>query len=104
MTGSALAARMVVNLGLDGVLGIGGCACAAGGLGMVVAVAFGLTSFLSLVLPVAVYLAGLGVVLPQGSAGALAPFPARAGAAASLCGFVPESIAALCGSGVGWLA
>ena len=58
MTGSALAARMVVKLGIDGVLGIGGVACAAGGLGMVAAVAFGLTSSLSLVLPVAVYLAG----------------------------------------------
>jgi DHA1 family bicyclomycin/chloramphenicol resistance-like MFS transporter len=37
MTGSALAARMVVRLGLDGVLGLGGCACAAGGLGMLAA-------------------------------------------------------------------
>ena len=35
MTGSALAARIVVRLGLDGVLGVGGCACAVGGLGMV---------------------------------------------------------------------
>ena len=102
MTGSALAARMVVKVGLDGMLGIGGCACAAGGLGMVVAVAFGLTSFLSLVLPVAVYLAGLGMVLPQGIAGAMTPFPERAGAASSLFGFVQQSAAALCGAAVGW--
>jgi DHA1 family bicyclomycin/chloramphenicol resistance-like MFS transporter len=102
MTGSAFAARMVVKLGLDGMLGIGGCACAAGGLGMMVAVAFGLTSFLSLVLPVAVYLAGLGMVLPQGIAGAMTPFPERAGAASSLFGFVQQSTAALCGAAVGW--
>ena len=102
MTGSALAARMVVRVGLDGMLGIGGCACAAGGLGMVVAVAFGLTSSLSLVLPVAVYLAGLGMVLPQGIAGAMTPFPERAGAASSLFGFVQQSAAALCGAAVGW--
>jgi len=102
MTGSALAARMVVRVGLDGMLGIGGCACAAGGLGMVVAVAFGLTSSLSLVLPVAVYLAGLGMVLPQGIAGAVTPFPERAGAASSLFGFVQQSAAALCGAAVGW--
>ena len=101
MTGSALAARMVVRLGLDGVLGIGGCACAAGGLGMVAAVALGLTSSLSLVLPIAVYLAGLGMVLPQGIAGALTPFPERAGAASSLFGFVQQSIAAVCGAVVG---
>jgi MFS transporter, DHA1 family, multidrug resistance protein len=102
MTGSALAARMVVKVGLDGMLGIGGCACAAGGLGMVMAVAFGLTSFLSLVLPVAVYLAGLGMVLPQGIAGAMTPFPERAGAASSLFGFVQQIAAALCGAAVGW--
>ncbi len=102
MTGSALAARIVVRLGLDGMLGIGGCACAAGGLGMVAAVAFGLTSSLSLVLPVAIYLAGLGMVLPQGIAGAMTPFPERAGAASSLFGFVQQSAAALCGAAVGW--
>jgi MFS transporter, DHA1 family, multidrug resistance protein len=103
MTGSALAARVVVRLGLDGVLGIGGIACAAGGLAMVAAVAFGLTSPLSLVLPVAVYLAGLGMVLPQGIAGAMTPFPERAGAASSLFGFVQQCAAALCGTVVGWL-
>jgi DHA1 family bicyclomycin/chloramphenicol resistance-like MFS transporter len=102
MTGSALAARIVVRLGLDGVLGIGGCACAIGGLGMVAAVAFGLTSSLSLVFPVAIYLAGLGMVLPQGIAGAMTPFPERAGAASSLFGFVQQSAAALCGAVVGW--
>ena len=41
MTGSALAARLVVRFGLDGVLGVGGLACAAGGFGMVAAVALG---------------------------------------------------------------
>ena len=102
MAGSALAARVVVRLGLDGVLGLGGCACAAGGLGMMAAVAFGLTSSLSIVLPVAVYLAGLGMVLPQGIAGAMTPFPERAGAASSLFGFVQQSAAALCGAAVGW--
>ena len=102
MSGSALAARIVVRLGLDGVLGLGGCACAVGGLGMIAAVALGLTSSLSLVLPVAVYLAGLGMVLPQGIAGAMTPFPERAGAASSLFGFVQQSAAALCGAAVGW--
>jgi DHA1 family bicyclomycin/chloramphenicol resistance-like MFS transporter len=102
MSGSALAARIVVRLGLDGVLGIGGCACAIGGLGMVAAVSFGLSSSLSLVLPVAIYLAGLGMVLPQGIAGAMTPFPERAGAASSLFGFAQQSVAALCGAIVGW--
>jgi DHA1 family bicyclomycin/chloramphenicol resistance-like MFS transporter len=69
---------------------------------MVAAVAFGLTSPVSLVLPIAIYLAGLGMVLPQGIAGAMTPFPERAGAASSLFGFVQQSVAAVCGAAVGW--
>jgi DHA1 family bicyclomycin/chloramphenicol resistance-like MFS transporter len=102
MTGSAIAARLVVRVGLDGVLGLGGCACAAGGLAMTAAVALGLTSSMSLVFPMAIYLAGLGMVLPQGIAGAMTPFPERAGAASSLFGFVQQMIAAVCGTAVGW--
>ena len=51
----------------------------------------------------AVYLAGLGMVLPQSIAGALTPFPERAGAASSLLGFIQQSVAALCGAIVGAL-
>ena len=102
MTGSAIAARLVIRLGLDGVLGLGGCACAAGGLAMIAAVGFGLMSSMSLVLPMAIYLAGLGMVLPQGIAGAMTPFPERAGAASSLFGFLQQTAAAVCGATVGW--
>ena len=70
---------------------------------MVAAVALGLDSAAALVLPMAVYLAGLGMVLPQSIAGALTPFPERAGAASSLLGFIQQSVAALCGALVGVL-
>jgi DHA1 family bicyclomycin/chloramphenicol resistance-like MFS transporter len=70
---------------------------------MVLAVACGFPSSLALVFPMAIYLAGLGMVLPQGIAGALTPFPDRGGAASSLFGFVQQSVAALCGAVVGWL-
>ena len=70
---------------------------------MVVTVAMGLVSAWSLVLPVSIYLAGLGMVLPQSIAGAMTPFPDRAGAASSLLGFVQQSAAAICGALVGWL-
>ncbi len=103
MTGATIAARLVMRLGIDGMLGVGAATLAAGGLGMVAAVALGFVSAASLVIPVAVYLAGLGMVLPQAIAGALTPFPERAGAASSLLGFIQQSIAALCGALVGWL-
>jgi DHA1 family bicyclomycin/chloramphenicol resistance-like MFS transporter len=43
------------------------------------------------------------MVLPQSIAGAMQPFPERAGAASSLFGFVQQSTAAICGAIVGWL-
>jgi DHA1 family bicyclomycin/chloramphenicol resistance-like MFS transporter len=101
MTGSTLSARLTHRVGLDGILGLGGCAVAAGGLAMVAAVALGLGSAASLVVPVALYLAGLGMVLPQSIAGAMSPFPERAGAASSLLGFVQQSVAAIVGALVG---
>jgi DHA1 family bicyclomycin/chloramphenicol resistance-like MFS transporter len=103
MIGTTLAARLVVKLGIDGIIGLGACALAAGGLGMVAALAIGLTSAASVVLPVAVYLVGLGMVLPQTIAGAMTPFPERAGAASALLGFIQQSAAAVCGAVVGWL-
>ncbi|MGH6994412.1 MAG: multidrug effflux MFS transporter [Stellaceae bacterium] len=103
MTGSALSARLAHRLGIDGIIGIGAALCTAGGLGMIAAVALGFTTAASLVLPVAVYLAGLGMVLPHSLAGALTPFPQRAGAASSLLGFIQQSVAALCGAIVGIL-
>ena len=92
-----------MRLGLDRTIGIGCCALAAGGLGMVASVALGFTSAFALVLPVAIYLAGMGKVLPQSIAGAMTPFPERAGAASALFGFVQQSIAAICGATVGAL-
>ncbi len=103
MTGTTLAARLVMRHGIDRTLGVGAGAMAAGGLAMVAAVAFGLTSAISLVLPMALYLAGLGMLLPQSIAGAMTPFPERAGAASALLGLVQQSAAALCGAMVGAL-
>jgi DHA1 family bicyclomycin/chloramphenicol resistance-like MFS transporter len=103
MVGTTLAARLVMRHGVDATLGAGAAAMAAGGLSMAMAVALGLTSAASLVLPMALYLAGLGMVLPQSIAGAMTPFPERAGAASALLGFVQQSLAALCGAAVGAL-
>jgi DHA1 family bicyclomycin/chloramphenicol resistance-like MFS transporter len=103
MSGTLLAARLVVRIGIDGILGVGSCFVAAGGVGMAIAVALGFTSAVSIVLPMAIYLAGLGMVLPQAMAGALTPFPERAGAASALLGSVQQCAAAICGAMVGWL-
>jgi hypothetical protein len=78
MIGSFIAARIVRRAGIDGVIGIGAGAATIGGIGIMLSVAIGFSSSLSIVLPMSVYLAGLGMVLPQSIAGALTPFPERA--------------------------
>lgn len=103
MAGTSIAARLVVRRGIDGTIGVGCVTMTIGGFAMIVAVALGLTSSLSLVIPMAVYLAGMGFVLPQSFAGALTPFPDRAGAASGLLGFVQQTVAALCGVALGQL-
>ena len=103
MAGTTLAARLVMRHGVDATLGFGAAAMAGGGIAMVLAVAFGLASAAALVLPMALYLSGLGMVLPQAIAGAMTPFPERAGAASAFLGFVQQSAAALCGAMVGML-
>jgi DHA1 family bicyclomycin/chloramphenicol resistance-like MFS transporter len=103
MTGSAIASRYVGRYGLDRVIGLGAVAQTAGGLLMVAALLLGLRSAASLVVPMAIYLSGLGLVLPQAMAGAMQPYRDRAGAASSLLGFLQQSGAALCGIAVGQL-
>jgi len=103
MSGTTLAVRLVMRHGIDRTLGVGCAAMAAGGLGMVTAIALGLTSAASVVLPMALYLCGMGMVLPQALAGAMTPFPERAGAASALLGFIQQTASALCGVVVGWL-
>jgi len=101
MLGAYIAARIVMRLGLDRTIGIGAATLAAGGLAMAAAVALGLTHVAWLVGAMTVYLAGLGLVLPQTMAGALTPFPDRAGTASSLMGFTQQSTAAITAAAIG---
>ena len=101
MLGTVLAAGIVSRIGIDRTIGLGALALAIGGLAMVAAVTLGLTAAASLVLPAALYLFGLGLAMPQGFAGAMSPFPGRAGAASSLIGFVQQTCAATLGAVVG---
>jgi DHA1 family bicyclomycin/chloramphenicol resistance-like MFS transporter len=54
-----------------------------------------------LILGVGLYFAGMGLALPQAQAGALLPFPDRAGAASSLLGFTTQTISAVVGAVLG---
>jgi DHA1 family bicyclomycin/chloramphenicol resistance-like MFS transporter len=101
MAGSALAAKFVGRYGIDTVSGCGAAAAAIGGLLMVGAVALDIRSGFALVLPMGLYLAGMGGVLGQAIAGALQPYHDRAGAASSLLGFLQQSVSAVVGVVIG---
>jgi DHA1 family bicyclomycin/chloramphenicol resistance-like MFS transporter len=101
MLGTTIAARIVMRAGLDRTMGIGALVQAAGGLIMAAAVALGLHNVGWLVGAMTIYLAGMGFVLPQTMAGAMTPFPDRAGTASSLMGFTQQSAAAIAAAVIG---
>jgi DHA1 family bicyclomycin/chloramphenicol resistance-like MFS transporter len=101
VAGTFIASRIVMRLGLDRMMGIGTVMMAAGGLVMVVVLALGLANVVWFVGAMTIFLAGLGFALPAAMAGALTPFPDRAGTASSLMGFAQQSGAALAAAGIG---
>jgi DHA1 family bicyclomycin/chloramphenicol resistance-like MFS transporter len=101
MVGAYTASRFVMRLGLDRTIGIGAVVMAFGGLAMAAAIALGLAHVGWLVGTMTIYLAGMGLVLPQTQAGALTPFPDRAGTASSLLGFAQQTSAAIAAVAIG---
>jgi DHA1 family bicyclomycin/chloramphenicol resistance-like MFS transporter len=102
ISGTIVAQRVVGRLGLDGTIAIGVGCLATGGVSMLVLMMLVKTgSSLEVTLPQALYAAGVGLVLPQANAGAMMPFPDRAGAASSLQGLSQMTFAAAVGVGLG---
>jgi len=101
LIGTLIAAKLVMRSGIGLTIGVGVLAQAGGGLFMVLAVALGWASPVWILLAIALFLFGLGFAGPQAMAGALTPFPERAGAASSLFGFVQQAFSAVVGVAVG---
>jgi MFS transporter, DHA1 family, multidrug resistance protein len=102
MIGAFGASRIVMRFGLDRTVGIGTVIMAIGGLAMAVAIALKLAHVGWLVGTMTIYLAGMGFALPQTQAGALTPFPDRAGTASSLLGFAQQGSAAITAAAIGF--
>jgi DHA1 family bicyclomycin/chloramphenicol resistance-like MFS transporter len=103
LAGTTLATRIVLRLGIDRTIGIGAVMLAAGGLGAAAAIPLGAASPIPLIAAMALYATGMGLVQPQTMAGAMMPFPQRAGTASSLLGVSQMVCAALTGIIVGHL-
>lgn len=101
MIGTFGSGRLTKRLGLERMIRLGGAVQALGGLLGVLLYGAGFFSVVSVVGPVAVFMVGAGLVLPNAQAGALGPFPKNAGAASALLGFFQMGFAALVGIAVG---
>jgi DHA1 family bicyclomycin/chloramphenicol resistance-like MFS transporter len=103
LIGTSIAARFVMHWGSGRTMGLGTAAMALGGIAMMIHVAAGSHAGIALTLTAGLYMIGMGMALPQAQAGALLPFPDRAGAAASLLGFCTQTSSAVVGAVLGHL-
>jgi DHA1 family bicyclomycin/chloramphenicol resistance-like MFS transporter len=101
--GTLIAAAFTRRIGVERTVAIGTMALAVGGAAMALLVLIEPPHFLHVLAPMVVYMAGIGLTLPSAMAGAITPFPERAGTASSLVGFSQMTFAALVGVMVGHL-
>ena len=101
LIGTSIAARFVMRWGGGRTMGLGTAAMALGGIAMMIHVALGSHVGIALTLTAGLYTLGMGMALPQAQAGALLPFPDRAGAASSLLGFCTQTSSAVVGAILG---
>lgn len=103
MIGTILSARLTHRLGIDNMVRLGSVVALAATI-LLVGLALVQQSIPGLLIPLALYMIGIGIASPNSQAGAIGPFPQAAGAASSLLGFLQMSIAAGAGAILGHLA
>ena len=95
MIGAFLSARLGDRLGSARVIRVGSLIAAGAGVLMMVLKLLGIFSIISIVGPMCLFTIGGGMVRPQAMAGAIVPYPEKAGLASALMGFIQMSTAGL---------
>jgi DHA1 family bicyclomycin/chloramphenicol resistance-like MFS transporter len=101
LVGTAIAARFVMRWGSGRTMGFGAGGMALGGLAMVGLLGVAPHQAAGIIAAIGLYMIGMGMTLAQAQAGALLPFPDRAGAASSLLGFTTQTLSAVVGAILG---
>ena len=102
IAGTQIAGKFTLKLGIERMVVMGALVGAAGGIAMAIVawsgwVGPGIAGAVTLVIPMAVFMIGIGIVMPNANAGAIGPFATMAGTASAVVGFLQMSIAAVIG-------
>ena len=101
--GNFVSSRATRRHGHDRMIAAGLACVLAGGLPMAALAFAGVQTAGAVVAPMAVFMVGAGLILPNALAGAVGPYPTKAGSASALLGFTQMAGAALLGALVGHL-
>ncbi len=102
VSGAFLAGRLSTRLGIERLILVGALvSTAAGAVGAALAWA-GMLNLWVVAVPMAFVMFGDGMIFPNAIAGALAPYPEKAGVASAMLGFLQLVTAALFGTAVGY--
>ena len=103
MIGTVVSGRLSMRLGINRMLLFGASSALTGGALLAGLAWAGVDHLAAVLAPMMLYSFGGGLSMPNSTAGALAPFPRMAGAAASMMGFLQMGFAAFIGFLVGQL-
>ncbi len=93
-SGAFVSGRLAGRLRIDAIILRGATLAAFGGITMATLALAGVETVPAVMVPVALFLFGFGMMVPSATAGALTPFPHIAGAASSAMGLAQQSAAA----------
>jgi DHA1 family bicyclomycin/chloramphenicol resistance-like MFS transporter len=94
---SYMAAKVTPRLGIDRTILMGICISLTGAVAVVVAVTSGFAGIAGICGTLVMVGLGAGFIFPNAQAGAISPFPERAGAASALIGFMQMAFASAAG-------
>jgi len=101
--GNFVSSRYTRRFGHDRMIAVGLACVLAGGLPMALLAFADVRTASAVVAPMTVFMIGAGLILPNALAGAVGPYPTKAGSASALLGFTQMTGAALVGALVGHL-
>lgn len=103
MLGTGVSGRLAGRIDVDRLIRMAAIFAALSGCTMAALALAGAQSIWAVVVPMVGYMLAFGTIMPQSTSSALGPFPATAGLASAVLGFLQMTIGSLVGAAVGIL-